>query len=190
MQLYEILLTAVALSMDAFAVAMCKGLSVRSLKIRHMVTVGLYFGVFQALMPLIGYLLGSAFAGYVESFSSWIAFALLAFIGGNMIKESTECECCGEDTDDSFAVGRMLTLAVATSIDALAAGIAVSMNPPICGIGVTVLLIGITTFILSAIGVKIGGVFGARFKSKAEFFGGIVLIGIGLKMVVEHLFFS
>ncbi len=189
MQLYEILLTAVALSMDAFAVAMCKGLSVRSLKIRHTVIVGLYFGVFQALMPLIGYLLGSTFSGYVESFSSWIAFALLAFIGGNMIKESTECECCNE-TDDSFAVGRMLTLAVATSIDALAAGIAISMNPPVCGIWVTVLLIGITTFILSAIGVKIGGIFGARYKARAELFGGIVLIGIGVKMVVEHLFFG
>ncbi len=186
MQLYELILTAVALSMDAFAVAICKGLSVRCLKHKHMLVVGLYFGGFQALMPLIGYLLGSTFSSYVEKYSSWIAFILLAFIGGNMIKEALTGD--DEQMDDCFGFGKMLTLAVATSIDALAVGIAFAMVKPAGGIGLAVLLIGVITFLLSALGVKIGNIFGAKFKSRAELCGGIVLIAIGLKMLVEHLF--
>ena len=188
MQIYELILTAIALSMDAFAVAICKGLSVRNLKLKHMVIVGLYFGGFQALMPYLGYLLGSTFSVYVERYSAWIAFALLAFIGGNMIKESLSCDC-DEDVDDSFSVGKMLALAVATSIDAMAVGVAFAMPEatPVGGIGLAVSLIGVTTFILSAIGVKIGNIFGAKYKSKAELCGGIVLIAIGLKMLIEYL---
>lgn len=188
MQIYELVLTAVALSMDAFAVAICKGLSVRTLKLKHMLIVGLYFGGFQALMPFIGYLLGSTFSVYVEKYSSWIAFVLLAFIGGNMVKEALSCNC-DECVDDSFGIVKMLTLALATSIDALAVGIAFAMVKPAGGIYLSVCLIGIITFLLSAIGVKIGNIFGARYKLKAELCGGIVLIAIGLKMIIEHLFF-
>lgn len=183
----ELLLTAIALSMDAFAVAMCKGLSVRCMKLKHMLTVGLYFGVFQALMPLIGYFLGSAFSSYVESFSAWIAFGLLVIIGGNMVKEALSSE--EEKMDDCFGFTKMLALAVATSIDALVAGIAFAMEKPFGGIGLTVTLIGIITFGLSCAGVKIGNIFGAKYKSKAELCGGIVLIGIGLKTILQHLFF-
>lgn len=189
MHFYELLLVAVALSMDAFAVAICKGLSTRSLKIRHMLTVGLYFGIFQALMPLIGYYLGSVFTKFVdvEKFSAIIAFVLLAFIGGNMIKEalSGEEEC----VDCEFGFRKMITLAVATSIDALAVGVvwALPGNEPFGGVWLAVSLVGITTFILSATGVKIGNVFGVKYKSKAELCGGVVLIGIGLKMLLESL---
>lgn len=185
MRLYELFLTAVGLSMDAFAVAICKGLSVQKLKTKHMLIVGLYFGLFQALMPYIGYLLGNTFESYVEKYSSWIAFVLLAFIGGNMIKEalSKEEEC----VDCSFGFSKMVTLAIATSIDALAVGIVFAMNKPAGGILLAVCLIGAVTFILSAIGVKVGNIFGAKYKSKAEICGGIVLIGIGLKMLLEHI---
>ncbi len=189
MQLYELLLTAVALSMDAFAVAICKGLSTRCLKPKHMLVVGLYFGGFQALMPLIGYYLGSIFMKFVdvEKFSAVIAFVLLAFIGANMIKEALSGE--SEELDCCFGVGKMLTLALATSIDALAVGVVFAMHKPVGGIYVAVSLIGVITFVLSAIGVKIGNVFGAKYKSRAELCGGIVLIGIGLKMLVENLLF-
>ncbi len=188
MILIELLLTAVALSMDAFAVAMCKGLSVCNLKKKHMIIVGLYFGGFQALMPLIGYFLGSAFKGYVESFSAWIAFALLALIGGNMIKEALEDE--GDSCNDSFGFCDMITLAIATSIDAMAAGVAFAMEPLIPGLSgilITVAFIGITTFILSAIGVKVGNIFGKKYKSRAELLGGIVLIALGLKILLKYL---
>ncbi len=185
MRLYELFLTAVALSMDAFAVAICKGLSVQKLKTKHMLIVGLYFGIFQGLMPYIGYRLGSAFEKYVESYSAWIAFILLAFIGGNMVKEalSKEEKC----VDCSFGFSKMITLAIATSIDALAAGIAFAMQKLVCGILPAVSMIGVITFILSAVGVKVGNIFGAKYKSKAELCGGIVLIGIGLKMLLEHI---
>lgn len=192
MGIFELLLTAVALSMDAFAVAMCKGLSVRCMKKKHMLIVGLYFGAFQALMPLIGFFLGSAFSSYVEKFSAWIAFILLAIIGGNMIKEALSKD--EEKMDDCFGFKNMLALAVATSIDALVAGVAFAMEfatkKPFGGIWLTVSMIGVITFILSAIGVKIGNIFGAKYKSKAELCGGIVLIGIGLKAVLDHLFFK
>ena len=164
MGLLELFILAVGLSMDAFAVAICKGLSIRSLKLRQAVVVGLWFGVFQALMPAVGYLLGSAFAELVTSVDHWIAFILLAIIGANMIREGLKGD--EESCDPSLSFQVMLMLAIATSIDALAVGV---------------------TFVISAVGVKIGNVFGARYKSKAEIFGGAVLILIGLKILLEHL---
>ena len=185
---FEIFLMAVALSMDAFAVAICKGLATEKAQIKHMVVVGAWFGIFQALMPFIGCTVGSAFLSYIEAVDHWIAFILLGFIGGNMIKESLskeeECEC----TDASLSFKVMLTMAVATSIDALAAGVGMSVD--LEGIGqilIAVLAIGVITFILSAIGVKIGNVFGSKYKFLAELSGGIVLVGMGLKILLEHM---
>lgn len=182
----ELFITAVALSMDAFAVAICKGLSTCRVKIKHMVVVGLWFGGFQALMPLIGYLLGSTFASYIEPVDHWIAFALLALLGANMIKEALtggeECDC----TDSSLAFKVMLTMAVATSIDALAVGISFAMLPGV-NIWVAIGFIGAITFTLSAVGVKIGAVFGAKNKKYAELVGGIILIIMGTKILLEHL---
>jgi putative Mn2+ efflux pump MntP len=188
MTLFELFVIAVGLSMDAFAVAICKGLSVKSLKLRHMLIVGLYFGAFQGLMPLAGYFLGKQFQNYIIAFDHWIAFVLLCIIGGNMIREAIkgdECECeC--DCDCSFGVKAMLPMAVATSIDALATGVMFGLMPDV-NISFAVLFIGVITFVLSAIGVKIGNVFGAKFKSKAELAGGIILILMGAKILIEHL---
>ncbi len=182
MSFLDLFVLAVGLSMDAFAVSVCKGLSVRQLKFSHACTVGLYFGGFQFLMPLIGYLLGSQFQQYITSIDHWIAFVLLVLIGANMIKESRGE---AEQLNDSFSFLTMLPLAIATSIDALAVGITfaflqVSILP-------AVTFIGCTTFVLSAIGIKIGHVFGTRYKSRAEMIGGIVLIAIGCKILLEHL---
>ncbi len=182
MGLLALFITAVGLSMDAFAVAICKGLSVRKVTFKHGLIVGLYFGGFQAGMPLLGYFLGSSFAKYIESFDHWIAFFLLGIIGFNMIRESREKE---EELNDSFGFKAMLPMAVATSIDALAVGVSFAIMKVQIGWAVT--FIGITTFVLSAIGVKIGNRFGAKYKSKAELFGGIVLIVMGLKILLEHL---
>lgn len=182
MSFFDLFVLAVGLSMDAFAVSVCKGLSVRQLKFSHACTVGLYFGGFQFLMPLIGYLLGSQFQQYITSIDHWIAFVLLALIGANMIKESRGE---AEQLNDSFSFLTMLPLSIATSIDALAVGITfaflqVSILP-------AVTFIGCTTFVLSAIGIKIGHLFGTRYKSRAEMIGGIVLIAIGCKILLEHL---
>lgn len=179
----ELLVLAVGLSMDAFAVSICKGLSIRALMPRHAVIVGLWFGAFQALMPLAGWLLGSSFAGMIEAVDHWIAFALLALIGGNMVREALgggEEEC-----DPSLAPLTMLVLAVATSIDALAVGVTFAFLR--VDILPAVALIGVCTFAISAAGVKVGNVFGARYKSKAELTGGVVLVLIGLKILLEHL---
>lgn len=186
MSVIELLVLALGLSMDAFAVSICKGLSVPKLQAKHCLICGVYFGGFQALMPLIGWALGIRFQSMITNIDHWIAFALLAVIGANMIKESFSKE--EECPDASFGFKTMLTLAVATSIDALAVGVTfafldVSIVP-------AVLLIGVTTFVCSAVGVKIGNVFGNRFQSKAEFLGGLVLIAIGLKILIEHLFFG
>ncbi len=170
--------------MDAFAVAICKGLATDKVRLRHMVTVGLWFGGFQALMPLIGYLIGSSFASYIESFDHWIAFGLLGLIGANMLVESFSSK--EEKSDASLAVGVMLTMAIATSIDALAVGVSFAALGSV-DIVLAISLIGVITFILSAIGVKIGNVFGAKYKSVAEGAGGAVLILIGLKILLEHL---
>ena len=179
----ELFLLAVGLSMDAFAVSICKGLSIQKLKLRHALIVGAWFGAFQALMPVIGYLLGSAFADMIEAVDHWIAFALLALIGGNMIREALSKE--EEDCDPSLAPVTMLLLAVATSIDALAVGVTFAFLR--VDVVPAVTLIGMCTFAISAVGVKIGNVFGVRYKSKAELAGGVVLVVIGLKILLEHL---
>ena len=183
MGIWELLVLAVGVSMDAFAVAVCKGLSTPTLRAGQALAVGLWFGLFQALMPALGWLLGSAFSGLVGAVDHWIAFALLAAIGGNMIREALGGD--GEDVDPSLSFGVMFLLAVATSIDALAVGITFAfLNVSIL---LAVALIGVVTFTISAVGVKMGNLFGARYKSKAEFFGGAVLILIGLKILLEHL---
>lgn len=183
MGLLELFVIAVGLSMDAFAVSICKGLSVRELKPKHALTVGVYFGGFQMLMPLIGFALGVRFQSFITSIDHWIAFVLLGLIGANMIRESREQD--EENLSDSFSFGTMLPLAVATSIDALAVGVTfaflqVSIPPAVC-------FIGATTFILSCIGIRIGHVFGLKYKSRAELFGGAVLILMGIKILLEHL---
>ena len=183
MSLMELFLIAVGLSMDAFAVSVCKGLSVRKATAKHALCVGLYFGGFQALMPLIGYLLGTQFESFITSVDHWIAFVLLSFIGGNMIREALSRE--EEKLDDSFSFKTMMTLAVATSIDALAMGVTFAFLR--VNIVPAVLLIGATTFVLSAAGLKVGNVFGAKYKSRAELFGGVVLVLMGLKILLEHL---
>ena len=178
----ELFILAIGVSMDAFAVAICKGLSVSKLKPSHAIVTGAYFGGFQALMPLIGYILGKQFESLVTSVDHWIGFILLGFIGVNMIKESRSCAEC---LNDSFSFKVMLPLAVATSIDALAVGITLAFLK--VNILTSVLFIGIITFTLSAIGVKIGNIFGAKYKSAAELTGGIVLILMGTKILLEHL---
>ena len=185
MSLVELFLIGLSLSMDAFAVSICTGLSVGAIKPKHMILAGAWFGGFQALMPLIGYFLGSTFEQYVTNYDHWVAFALLAVIGGSMIKESKDKD---SDQNASFAFMTMLVLAVATSIDALAVGITFAFLK--VNIIVAVSIIGVTTFVCSAAGIKIGSVFGIKYKSKAELFGGIVLIALGTKILIEHLFFS
>lgn len=177
----------IGLSMDAFAVSVCKGLSTKKANAKGMILCGIWFGGFQALMPLIGYLLGSLFATAIEAVDHWIAFGLLVLIGLNMLKEAFEKkEYCGCENNADFSFKTMLTMAVATSIDALAVGISLAMagNVNIC---LAVCLIGVTTFILSAIGVKIGSVFGDKFEKKAQIAGGVILILLGLKILLEHL---
>jgi len=180
----ELFLIAVGLSMDAFAVAVCKGLSMRRLSPPNMLIVGGYFGVFQAGMPLFGYLLASTFSDKITGFDHWIAFVLLVLIGGNMVRESLSKDEDGED-DGSLKIKEMLPLAVATSIDALAVGVTFAFLQ--VDIVSAVGLIGVVTFVLSVVGVKIGNLFGAKFKSKAEFLGGVVLVLMGAKILLEHM---
>ncbi len=183
MNLFTLFVTAVGLSMDAFAVSICKGLAMKKISLKKAFIVGLWFGSFQAFMPFIGYLLGSQFKQYVEAIDHWIAFVLLALIGANMVKEALSK---GEEkADDSLDVKTMFLLAVATSIDALAVGVTyaflqVSILPAVS-------FIGVITFMLSAVGVKIGNVFGIKYKSKAELTGGVILILMGSKILLEHL---
>lgn len=184
MSFIELFIIGISLSMDAFAVSICKGLSVGKIKSKHMILAGIWFGGFQALMPLIGYMLGSTFEQYIVSIDHWVAFILLGIIGFNMVKESRE----EEHTDASFAFKAMLVLAIATSIDALAVGVTFAFLK--VDILMAVTLIGITTFVFSAAGIKIGSIFGTKYKSKAELFGGIVLIAMGTKILIEHLFFG
>lgn len=168
--------------MDAFAVSVCKGLSLGKIKPKHMCIAGAWFGGFQALMPLIGYFLGSFFAEMIEKYDHWVAFVLLAIIGGNMIKESFDKD---EKVDSSMDVKSMLLLAIATSIDALAVGVTFAFLQ--VQIVPAVSFIGVITFIFSAVGVKIGSLFGTKYKSKAELFGGIVLVLIGIKILLEGI---
>lgn len=181
---FELIATAIALSMDAFAVAICKGLSTEKVKIKHMLITGAWFGGFQALMPLIGYILGSTFEKYITNIDHWIAFVLLGLLGANMIKEAFSKE--EENADASLCFSVMLTMAIATSIDALAVGITFALLPDV-NIWVAIGSIGLITFTLSAIGVKVGSVFGAKHKRFAELAGGVVLIIIGTKILLEHL---
>ena len=185
MGIAELFIIAVGLSMDAFAVSIGKGLSLKDIKLRHYLSVGFWFGGFQALMPLIGYLLGATFTSIVSDFDHWVAFFLLGIIGFNMIRDSFFKD--DDKQDDNFSFRTMLMLAVATSIDALAVGVSFAFLS--VDLWVSVALIGITTFILSAIGLKIGNIFGNKYKSKAEFTGGIVLVLMGIKILVEHTCF-
>ena len=181
----ELFLLAIGLSMDAFAVSVCKGLSVKRAGIRESALCGGWFGGFQGLMPLLGFLLGSVFANAIESFDHWVAFGLLAIIGINMLKEAFSKECDCENNGD-FSVKTMFVMAVATSIDALAVGISLAMAGNV-NIVAAVLFIGVTTFLLSALGVKIGNLFGNRFEKKAQIAGGVILIVLGIKILLEHL---
>ena len=169
--------------MDAFAVAVCKGLAMPKMSWKGAAIVGLYFGGFQALMPFLGYLLGAGFKDAISAYDHWVAFILLALIGGNMIRESREDE--EESLDASLSFRSMVLLAIATSIDALAVGVTLAfLDVPILS---SVCFIGVVTFCLSLVGVKVGNVFGCKYKSKAEFVGGLVLILIGLKILLEHM---
>ena len=184
MGLFELFLVAVGLSMDAFAVSICKGLATPKLRPRHLLVVGLWFGGFQALMPLLGYFLGAAFQRYITAVDHWVAFVLLALIGGNMIRGAFSPE--SEAADCSLSVKVMAPMAIATSIDALAVGVTFALLPDV-QILPAVGLIGVTTFALSALGVKVGRVFGAKYQAKAEFVGGAILVLLGLKILLEHL---
>ena len=181
----ELFFLAVGLSMDAFAVSICKGLSMKKAGLKAQAICGTWFGGFQGLMPLIGFLLGTLFADAIRAVDHWVAFILLAVIGINMLKEAFSKECC-EGTDADLSIKTMFVMAVATSIDALAVGISLAMAGNV-NIVAAVLLIGVTTFLLSAIGVKVGNIFGSRFEKKAQLLGGAILILLGLKILVEHL---
>ncbi len=186
MGLLELVLLAVGLSMDAFAVSICKGLSMKKATLRSGAICGAWFGGFQALMPLVGFFLGSMFAEAIEAFDHWIAFGLLAVIGINMLKEAfSSCEEC-ESSDADLSVKTMFIMAVATSIDALAVGISLAMAGDV-NIVLAVVLIGVITFSLSAVGVKVGNAFGSRYEKKAQIAGGTILILLGLKILLEHL---
>ncbi len=182
----ELFLIAIGLSADAFSVSVCKGLNMRKLNLKHAYLIALFFGVFQAVMPLIGYLLGTGFSEYIEKFDHWIAFALLAFIGGKMVIEAIREKDGGpEEKTDALSTEELTVLAVATSIDALAVGITFAFLK--VNILPSVLLIGVTTFALSLGGVLLGNRFGAKYKTKAEVAGGVILVLIGLKILLEHL---
>ena len=182
----EIFLLAVGLSMDAFAVSLCKGLSMKKAGLKASFTCGIWFGGFQALMPLIGFFLGTMFADAIVAFDHWIACGLLVLIGINMLKEAFDKECDCEEHDADLSVKTMFIMAVATSIDALAVGISLAMAGNV-NIYTAVVLIGVTTFVLSAIGVKIGSIFGSRFEKPAQIAGGVILILLGAKILLEHL---
>ncbi|MBQ5807180.1 MAG: manganese efflux pump [Tidjanibacter sp.] len=192
MDFVTLFLIAVGLSMDAFSVAICKGLSMPRATAAKCSVVGLWFGGFQALMPIVGYFLGVGFRHTIESFDHWIAFGLLAIIGINMIRESMEKEeennSCGCCSTNELSARKMFPMAVATSIDALAVGVSFAFLA--VDIWTSALAIGVTTFVLSFVGVKVGNIFGAKYKSKAELAGGIILILIGLKILLEHTVFA
>ncbi len=188
MGFFELFALGVGLSMDAFAVSVCKGLSMKRADLKGMTICGAWFGGFQALMPLAGFLLGSLFAEAIESVDHWIAFGLLAIIGASMLKESfsDQTETESKQTGADLSVKAMFILAVATSIDALAVGISLAMVGDV-NIWMAVALIGVTTFALSAVGVKVGSIFGSRFEKKAQIAGGVILILLGIRILLEHL---
>lgn len=180
----ELFILAVGLSMDAFAVSICKGLAMKKASWKAQLCCGAWFGGFQALMPLIGYFLGTLFIDAISAIDHWVAFGLLVIIGVNMLREALGSE--EETADADLSVKTMFIMAVATSIDALAVGISLAMAG-VTNIWLAVLLIGATTFVLSAIGVKVGNVFGSRYEKKAEIVGGVILILLGVKILLEHL---
>ena len=182
---FSVILLGIGLSMDAFAVSVCKGLGTPKVQGKHLLSAGAWFGAFQALMPLIGYFLGTSFHKYIEAVDHWVAFALLLLIGCNMLREAFSKEE-PNPSDASFGWKTMLVMAVATSIDALAVGIALAMDEN-TNIYVSAAVIGAITFALSAAGVKIGSVFGEKYEKKARIAGGVILIGIGIKVLIEHL---
>jgi len=184
MELIAIILLAVGLAMDAFAVSICKGLAMKKPRIRAIVIIGLWFGLFQAIMPVIGYYLGTSLYQYISQFDHWIAFILLLVIGLNMIRESLTSED-EEGIDDNISFKVMLILAIATSIDALAVGISLAMDGS--GILVPAVIIGVITMAISMVGVKIGSIFGDKYCNKAEFVGGVILILIGFRILLSHL---
>ena len=188
MGLGELLLLALGVSMDAFAVSICKGLAMKKATLKAGLTCGIWFGGFQAIMPLIGFFLGTLFASAIQAIDHWVAFVLLAFIGANMLKEAFEkdCCCCGEEHNADLSVKTMFIMAVATSIDALAVGISLAMAGNV-NIVSAVILIGAFTCGMSTLGVKIGNIFGSRFEKKAQFAGGAILILLGIKILLEHL---
>ena len=187
MGLGELLLLALGVSMDAFAVSICKGLAMKKATLKEGAICGAWFGGFQAMMPLIGFFLGTLFAEAIQAIDHWVAFVLLAFIGANMLKEAfgKEAECCECDNNADLSVKTMFIMAVATSIDALAVGISLAMAGDV-NIFAAIALIGVITFVMSCIGVKVGNIFGSRFEKKAQAAGGIILILLGLKILLEH----
>ena len=185
MDIVNLIMIAVGLSMDAFAVSICKGLSVQKLRPKHYILIGAWFGGFQALMPTVGYLLGKKLEEYIQKYDHWVAFALLCLIGANMIRESFSKE--EESVDASFSFKAMLVLAFATSVDALAVGISFVTVIPNIPVYIASPCIGAITFGLSALGLKVGNLFGTRFKNKAELAGGIILCLIGIEILLEHL---
>lgn len=185
MGIAEILVLAIGLSMDAFAVAICKGLAMNKVNFKSALIVGAWFGGFQALMPAIGYFIGRSFSSYIDKYDHWIAFILLAIIGINMIREAFSKD--EEDVQGSLAFKVMLTMAIATSIDAMAAGVSFSFSGIVLPIYITVAIIGLITLAFSMVGVRIGSVFGDKYKSKAELAGGIMLVLLGIKMLLEGL---
>lgn len=184
MGIIELFILAVGLSMDAFAVSICKGLATKKVTAKQMAIAGIWFGGFQGLMPAIGYFLGQTFAGTIKKYDHWVAFVLLVFIGGNMIKEALSSEE-DEGGNDSFGVKTMFIMAIATSIDALAVGVTFAFLE--ANILVAVCFIGAVTFMFSFVGVKIGNVFGSKYEKKAQLLGGVILVLIGLKILLEHL---
>ncbi len=182
----ELLLIAIGLSMDAFAVAICKGLSMKKIKYKNTFIIALFFGGFQGIMPFIGWLLGTRFERYITAYDHWVAFILLGIIGGKMIYEALQPEAESCEVFDEFNIKELFLLAIATSIDALAVGITFALLPN-TNIVLSVFTIAIITFSLSFIGVIIGNKFGSKYKSKAELFGGIILVAIGIKILLEHL---
>lgn len=186
MGIWELFILAIGLSMDAFAVSICKGLSMKKAGLREGAVCGAWFGGFQALMPLLGFSLGTLFAEAIEAFDHWVAFGLLALIGANMLKEAFEKKCDCEKDDADLSVRTMFIMAIATSIDAAAVGISLAMAGG-TNIFAAIALIGAVTFLMCALGVKIGNIFGARFEKKAQAVGGIILILLGVKILLEHL---
>lgn len=183
MGIIELLLLSVGLAMDAFAVSICKGISMKRMNWRKALTIGMYFGGFQALMPVIGYFLGTAFESIITNIDHWVAFILLGIIGGNMIKEAFEDE--SENCNDDVGFKTMIMLAIATSIDALAVGITFAFLK--VNLIAAISMIGVITFVLSVIGTKIGNRFGDKYESKAELVGGVILVLLGIKILLEHL---